>query len=103
VTRDSTVAIESPIDEGAAKPWMDEEPPPAPSEVSGTVVRASFLLQMLEEDSTPGKGRSLDGQHELQAVFECAQHDCKGLEGTRPTSTGVSILPAAYTILLMYV
>jgi hypothetical protein len=80
-TRDSTVAIKSPIDEGAAKPWVDDEPPPAPSEVSGTAVRASFLLQMLEKDSTPGKRKSLDGQHKLQAVFERAQRDSKDLEG----------------------
>ena len=44
-------------------------------------MRASFLLQMLEKDSTPGKGKSLDGQHKLQAVFERAQRDSKDLEG----------------------
>ena len=80
-TRDSTVAIKSPIDEGAAKPWTEDEPPPAPSESSGTAVRASFLLQMLDKDSTPGKRKSLDGQQKLQEVFERAQRDSKDLEG----------------------
>lgn len=80
-TRDSTVAIKSPTDEGAAKPWTEDEPPPAPSEVSGTAVRASFLLQMLEKDSMPGTRKSLDGQHKLQEVFERAQRDSKDLEG----------------------
>lgn len=80
-TRDSTIAIKSPTDERAAKPWTEEEPPPAPSEVSGTAVRASFLLQMLEKDSTPGKRKSLDGQQKLQEVFERAQRDSKDLEG----------------------
>ena len=80
-TRDSTVAIKSPIDEGAPKPWAEEEPAPAPSEVSGSSMRASFLLQMLENDVPPGSRRSLDGQQKLQEVFERAQRDSKDSEG----------------------
>jgi len=80
-TRDSTVAIKSPIDEGAPKPWAEEEPAPAPSEVSGSSIRASFLLQVLENDVPPGSRRSLDGQQKLQEVFDRAQRDSKDSEG----------------------
>ncbi|KAI9461731.1 rab-GTPase-TBC domain-containing protein [Russula earlei] len=79
--RDSTVAIKSPIDEGSPRPWRDEEPEPVPSEVSGASVRASFLLQRLGNDITPGSRRSADGQQKLQEVFERAQRDSKDLEG----------------------
>lgn len=79
-TRDSTVALKSPIDEGTSKPWTEDEPPPAPSEVSGaSSMRASFLLQRLGNDATPGQ-RSLDGQHKLQEVFERAHRNSTELE-----------------------
>ncbi|KAF8274526.1 hypothetical protein EI94DRAFT_691818 [Lactarius quietus] len=77
--RGSTVAIISPVDEKARKPWEEEEPPLAPSEVSNTSVRASLLLQRLGNDTTPSR-RSLDEQHKLQEVFERAR-DSKDLEG----------------------
>jgi hypothetical protein len=80
-TRDSTVALKSPTDEGTSKPWTEDEPPPAPSEVSGaSSMRASFLLQRLGNDSTPGQRRSLDGQQKLQEVFERAHQDSNELE-----------------------
>ncbi|KAH9993941.1 hypothetical protein BJV77DRAFT_961605 [Russula vinacea] len=52
--RDSTVAVKSPVDESASsKPWAEDEPPPAPSEVpSASSMRASFLLQRLGNDVT---------------------------------------------------
>jgi hypothetical protein len=78
--RDSTMAIKSPVDEKASKPWGEEEPAPAPSEISGAV-RTSFLLQRLENEGAPGSRRSLDGQQKLQEVFERAQRDSKDLEG----------------------
>ncbi|KAF8472924.1 rab-GTPase-TBC domain-containing protein [Russula ochroleuca] len=80
--RDSTVAVKSPIDEGAPKPWTEEdEPPPAPSEVpSASSMRASFLLQRLGNDVTSGPRRSLDGQQKLQEVFERAQRHSRDLE-----------------------
>lgn len=79
-TRDSTVALKSPIDEGTSKPWTEDEPPPAPSEVSGaSSMRASFLLQRLGNDATPGQ-RSLDGQQKLQEVFERAHRNSTELE-----------------------
>ena len=77
--RGSTVAIISPVDEKAQRPWEEDEPPLAPSE-SNTSVRASLLLQRLGNDTTPSR-RSLDGQHKLQEVFERAQRDSKDLEG----------------------
>ncbi|KAI0298609.1 rab-GTPase-TBC domain-containing protein [Russula brevipes] len=80
-TRDSTVAIKSPVDEGAPKPWTEEEPAPAPSEASGASARTSFLLQRLGNDAAPGPRRSLNGQQKLQEVFERAQRDSKDLEG----------------------
>jgi hypothetical protein len=80
-TRDSTVALKSPIDEDTSKPWADDEPPPAPSEVSASSsMRTSFLLQRLGNDATPGQRRSLDGQQKLQEVFERAQRDSNELE-----------------------
>jgi hypothetical protein len=81
-TRDSTVALKSPIDEGASKPWTEEdEPPPAPSEVSNrTSIRASLLLQRIGNDVPPGPRRSLDGQQKLQEVFERAHRNSKDLE-----------------------
>ncbi|KAI0305591.1 rab-GTPase-TBC domain-containing protein [Multifurca ochricompacta] len=79
--RGSTVAIKSPVDEGAPRPWAEEEPAPAPSEVSGVVVRASFLLQRLGNDVAIGPRGSLDGQQKLQEVFQRAQRDSKDLEG----------------------
>ena len=78
--RGSTVAIMSPVDEKAEKPWEEDEPPLAPSEVSNTSVRASLLLQRLGNDGAPTR-RSLDGQQKLQEVFERAQRDSKDLEG----------------------
>ena len=78
--RGSTVAIISPVDEKAEKPWEEDEPPLAPSEVSNTSVRASLLLQRLGNDGAPTR-RSLDGQQKLQEVFERAQRDSKDLEG----------------------
>ena len=73
-TRDSTVALKSPIDEDTSKPWAEDEPPPAPSEVSAaSSIRTSFLLQRLGNDAIPGQRRSLDGQQKLQEVFERAQ------------------------------
>lgn len=73
-TRGSTVALKSPIDEDTSKPWVEDEPPPAPSEVSAaSSMRTSFLLQRLGNDATPGQRRSLDGQQKLQEVFERAQ------------------------------
>jgi hypothetical protein len=78
--RGSTVAIISPVDEKVAKPWEEDEPPLAPSEVSTTSVRASLLLQRLGNDGAPSR-RSLDGQQKLQEVFERAQRDSKDLEG----------------------
>ncbi|KAH8990490.1 rab-GTPase-TBC domain-containing protein [Lactarius akahatsu] len=78
--RGSTVAIKSPVHEKAPKLWEEEEPPLAPSEISGTSVRASLLLQRLGNDAAPSR-RSLDGQHKLQEVFERAQRDSKDLEG----------------------
>ena len=80
-TRDSTVALKSPIEEDASKPWAEDEPPPAPSEISATSsMRASFLLQRLGNDATPGQRRSIDGQQKLQEVFERAQRDSNELE-----------------------
>jgi hypothetical protein len=80
-TRDSTVALKSPTDEGTSKPWTEDEPPPAPSEVSGaSSMRASFLLQRLGNDATPGQRRSLDGQQKLQEVFERAHQNSNELE-----------------------
>jgi hypothetical protein len=104
-TRDSTVAIKSPIDEGAPKPWAEEEPAPAPSEGTGASVRASFLLQMLENDVASGPRRSLDGQHKLQEVFERAQRDSKDLEGETAGVDWGEFSPAApvYTTVLMCV
>jgi hypothetical protein len=102
-TRDSTVAIKSPIDEQAPKPWTDEEPAPAPSESTGASVRASFLLQILENDATSRPRRSLDGQQKLQEVFERAQRDSQELEGE---ATGVdwgecfSAAPAPTAVLI---
>jgi hypothetical protein len=79
--RDSTVALKSPTDEGASKPWTEDEPPPAPSEISGaSSMRASFLLQRLGNDATPGQRRSLDGQQKLQEVFERAHRNSNELE-----------------------
>ncbi|KAH9176308.1 rab-GTPase-TBC domain-containing protein [Lactarius sanguifluus] len=78
--RGSTVAIKSPVHEKAPKLWEEEEPPLAPSEISGASVRASLLLQRLGNDAAPSR-RSLDGQHKLQEVFERAQRDSKDLEG----------------------
>lgn len=79
--RDSTVALKSPTDEGTSKPWTEDEPPPAPSEVSGaSSMRASFLLQRLGNDPTPGQRRSLDGQQKLQEVFERAHQNSNELE-----------------------
>ncbi len=78
--RGSTVAIKSPVHEKVSKPWEEEEPPLAPSEVSSTSVRASLLLQRLGNDAMPSR-RSLDGQQKLQEVFERAQRDSKDLEG----------------------
>ena len=80
-TRDSTVAIKSPVDETASKPWAEEEPAPAPSEISSTSVRASFSLQRFGNDGVSGTRRSLDGQQKFQEVFERAQRDSKELEG----------------------
>jgi hypothetical protein len=80
-TRDSTVALKSPTDEGTSKPWTEDEPPPAPSEISGaSSMRASFLLQRLGNDATPGQRRSLDGQQKLQEVFERAHQSSNELE-----------------------
>jgi hypothetical protein len=80
-TRDSTVALKSPTEEGTSKPWTEDEPPPAPSEVSGaSSMRASFLLQRLGNDVTPGQRRSLDGQQKLQEVFERAHQNSNELE-----------------------
>jgi hypothetical protein len=79
--RDSTVALKSPIDEDTSKPWAEDEPPPAPSEVSAaTSMRASLLLQRLGNDATSGQRRSLDGQQKLQEVFERAQRNSNELE-----------------------
>lgn len=81
-TRDSTVAVKSPIDEGPPKPWTEEdEPPPAPSELSSrTSIRASLLLQRIGNDVPPAPRRSLDGQQKLQEVFQRAQRNSKDLE-----------------------
>jgi hypothetical protein len=80
-TRDSTVALKSPIDESTSKPWAEDEPPPAPSEVSAaSSMRASLLLQRLGNDATSGQRRSLDGQLKLQEVFERAQRNSNELE-----------------------
>jgi hypothetical protein len=79
-TRESTAAIKSPIDEDAPKPWTEDEPPPAPSEVSNSSIRTSFLLQRLGNDATPGQRRSVDGQQKLQEVFERAQQNSNELE-----------------------
>jgi hypothetical protein len=79
-TRDSTVALKSPTDESTSKPWTEDEPPPAPSEVSGASMRASFLLQRIGNDATPGQRRSLDGQQKLQEVFERAHQDSNEME-----------------------
>jgi len=79
--RDSTVAIKSPTDESVPTPWTEEEPAPAPSEVSGTAIRASFMLQRLGNDAAPGTRRSLDEQQKLQDVLERAQRESKELEG----------------------
>ena len=80
-TRDSTVALKSPIEEGTSKPWTEDEPPLAPSEVSSAPsMRASFLLQRLGNDATPGQRRSLDGQQKLQEVFELAHRNSNELE-----------------------
>jgi len=79
--RDSTVAIKSPTDESVPKPWTEDEPAPAPSEISGTAIRASFMLQRLGNDVAPGTRRSQDGQQKLQDVFERAQRESKELEG----------------------
>jgi hypothetical protein len=79
--RDSTVALKSPTDEGTSKPWTEDEPPPAPSEISGaSSMRTSFLLQRLGNDATPGQRRSLDGQQKLQEVFERAHQTSNELE-----------------------
>lgn len=79
--RDSTVALKSPTDEGESKPWTEDEPPPAPSEISGaSSMRTSFLLQRLGNDATPGQRRSLDGQQKLQEVFERAHRNSNELE-----------------------
>jgi hypothetical protein len=104
-TRDSTVAIKSPIDEGAPKPWVEVEPVPAPSEGTGASVRASFLLQMLENDVASGPRRSLDGQQKLQEVFERAQRDSKDLEGEAASVDWGECSSAAsvYTAVLMCV
>jgi hypothetical protein len=100
--RDSTVAVKSPIDEAASKPWTEDEPPPAPSEVSSASMRASFLLQRLENDAAPGPRRSLDGQQKLQEVFERAQRNSKDLEDDAGVdwgkcSLGSSVDPAPLT------
>ena len=80
-TRDSTVALKSPIDEDSSKPWAEDEPPPAPSEVpAASSMRASLLLQRLGNDATPGQRRSVDGQLKLQEVFERAQRNSNELE-----------------------
>lgn len=80
-TRDSTVALKSPTDESAPKPWAEDEPPPAPTEVSGaSTMRASFMLQRLGNDATAGQRRSLDGQQKLQEVFERAHQNSNELE-----------------------
>jgi ecotropic viral integration site 5 protein len=104
-TRGSTVAIKSPIDEGTPKPWAEEEPVPAPPEGTGASVRASFLLQMLENDVASGPRRSLDGQQKLQEVFERAQRDSKDLEGEAAGVDWGECSPAApvYTTVLMRV
>ena len=78
--RGSTVAVKSPVHEKVQKPWEEEEPPLAPSEISNASVRASLLLQRLGNDATPPR-RSLDGQHKLQEVFERVQRDSRDLEG----------------------
>ena len=107
-TRDSTVAVKSPIDEEGAssKPWTEDElePPPAPSETSGTAVRASLLLQRIGNDGAvaaaavaPGLGarRSVDGQQKLQEVFERAQRNSKDLEDEAGVDWGTCSLWAA--------
>jgi hypothetical protein len=105
-TRDSTVAVKSPVDEEGAssKPWTEDElePPPAPSETSGTAVRASFLLQRIGNDgaaaaAAPGLGprRSIDGQQKLQEVFERAQRNSKDLEDEAGVDWGTCSLWAA--------
>jgi hypothetical protein len=101
-TRDSTVAVKSPIDEVASKPWTEDEPPPAPSEVSSASMRTSFLLQRLGNDVAPGPRRSLDGQQKLQEVFERAQRNSKDLEDDANVdwgkcSQGSSVDPAQLT------
>jgi hypothetical protein len=104
-TRDSTVALKSPVDEGAPKPWVEEEPAPVPSEGTGASVRASFLLQMLENDVASVPRRSLDGQQKLQEVFERAQRDSRDLEGDAASVDWGRCSPAApaYTTVLMCV
>ena len=105
-TRDSTVAVKSPVDEEGAssKPWTEDElePPPAPSETSGTAVRASFVLQRIGNDgaaaaAAPGLGprRSIDGQQKLQEVFERAQRNSKDLEDEAGVDWGTCSLWAA--------
>jgi hypothetical protein len=101
-TRDSTVAVKSPIDEVSSKPWAEDEPPPAPSEVSSASVRASFLFQRIGNDAAPPPRRSLDGQQKLQEVFERAQRNSKDLEDDASVdwgkcSPGSSVDPAQLT------
>lgn len=105
--RDSTVAVKSPVDESASsKPWAEDEPPPAPSEVpSASSMRASFLLQRLGNDVTSGPRRSLDGQQKLQEVFERAQRNSGDLEDEAGVdwgtcSPGSSAHPAPLTRIL---
>ena len=94
--RDSTVAVKSPVDEGASsKPWAEDEPPPAPSEVpSASSMRASFLLQRLGNDVTSAPRRSLDGQQKLQEVFERAQRNSGDLEDEAGVDWGTCSLQA---------
>ena len=102
--RDATALL------GSSLPSMREQQsrgrtksPRPPSEVSGTVVRALFLLQMLEKDSTPGKESVRMDNINCRRLLNVLNMIAKIRKGTRPTSTGVSILLAAYTILLMCV
>ena len=77
--------------------------PRPPSEVSGTVVRALFLLQMLKKDSTPGKESVGMDNINCRRLSNMLNMIAKIQKGMWPTSTGVSILLTAYTILLMCV
>ena len=78
--RNSTVGIKSPVDEGAAKPWTDEEPPSPFRGVWYSRARIVLTANARKGQHT-GEGECQNGQHKLQAVFERAQHDSKDSEG----------------------